>query len=255
MGRPVANRSVPSPGSGRAAVKVIGAGRIAGPVLDVLRGHPAWSLRACLVRQPRAFPEAMVDPDRFHAEPADLVIEAAGPDALRLHGERVLASADLWSTSAAALADRDLRDRLEAAGLAGGHRVRLLGGAMGGLDGVAAAATDPGARLHVSAVRPGMAGTAGVVFSGPLAEAVRLHPHEVNFAVAAALAGPGIERTTIRLEDSGPGGAHVLSLETESRSGQFVAEHRLKPLQAGLHPVAAAIIAALNAEAGVLVAG
>jgi aspartate dehydrogenase len=236
-------------------VKVIGAGRIGAPVLDFLRNSARWHLASCLLRKSKPLPEATTDAESFFAETAELVVEVAGPDALRLHGERVLMSADLWTTSAAALAEAPLRNRLEAVGLASGHRLRVLGGALGGLDGVATAATDPDARLHVTATRPGMVGEAGRVFAGSLAEAARLFPHEINFAVAAALAGPGVERTSIELNDSGPGGAHVLSLLAQSRSGSFRAEHRLDATQGGLHPVAAAIIAALTQAGRVVQAG
>lgn len=238
----------------RGRVSVIGAGRIAGPVIAHLRGSTTWRLGLCLVRRPRDEPGLTADAARFFGEPADLIVEAAGPEALIRHGVRALGHADLWSTSAAALAAPALAEDLRAAATASGHRLRLLGGALGGLDGVAAAASDPGARLYVTASRPGLADRPGQVFHGPLAEAARLHPHEINFAVAAALAGPGIDRTTITLTDPGPGGAHVLGLRAESRSGVFEATHRLNA-SGGLHPVAATIIAALDQEAAPLRVG
>ncbi|MFX6201753.1 hypothetical protein ABTF50_20350, partial [Acinetobacter baumannii] len=73
-------------------INVIGAGRIGRPVLAYLRTAPAWRLGLCLVRDASRAgePEATADPERFFAEPADLIIEAAGPEALRLHGARAL---------------------------------------------------------------------------------------------------------------------------------------------------------------------
>lgn len=239
-------------------INIIGAGRIARPVLAYLRTAPAWRLGLCLVRDAgaAAAPEATADADRFFAEPADLIIEAAGPGALRRHGARALASADVWTVSASALADPGLFAGLEAAGRAHGHRLRLLPGALGGLDGVAAASIDPEARLHVTASRPGMTGIAGEVFSGRLDEAVLRHGNEINIAVTAALAGPGVATTTVRLDDPGPGGAHVLGLSIDSRFGRFSATAEIEPDPAKrMHPVAACIIAALERETATIWAG
>jgi aspartate dehydrogenase len=237
-------------------VNVIGAGRIATPVLAFLRESPDWRLGLCLVRGVSAAPEATADVDCFFSDPADLIIEVAGPAALLMHGARALALADVWTVSAGALADRDAFDRLDMVGRAHGHRLRLLSGAIGGLDGVAAASVDPQARLHVTAARPGMAGNPGQAYSGPLAEAAERFPHEVNIAVAAALAGPGIARTSVTLLDPGEGGAHVLSLSVESRFGRFEAVHTIEADPAKrIHPVAASIIAALKRESQTIRAG
>ncbi|QCI63064.1 aspartate dehydrogenase domain-containing protein [Phreatobacter stygius] len=239
-------------------IGVIGAGRIARPVLAYLRTSAQWRLGRCLVREARAagVPEATADPERFFADPADLIIEAAGPEALRLYGARALALADVWTVSASALAAAELFASLETAGRTHGHRLRLLPGALGGLDGVAAAAIDPEARLHVTASRPGMAGAAGEVFAGRLDDAVLRHANEINIAVAAALAGPGVGNATVRLDDPGPGGAHVLGLSVDSRFGRFSARAEIEPDPAKhMHPVAACIIAALERETATIWAG
>ncbi|MBN8941945.1 MAG: DUF108 domain-containing protein [Rhizobiales bacterium] len=239
-------------------IHVIGAGRIGRPVLAFLRTAPAWRLGLCLVRDANRAgePEATADAERFFAEPADLIIEAAGPEALRRHGARALASADVWTVSASALADPGLFAGLEAAGRAHGHRLRLLPGALGGLDGVAAASVDPDARLQVTASRPGMTGIAGEVFAGRLDEAVRRYPNEINIAVAAALAGPGVARASVRLDDPGPDGAHILGLSVDSRFGRFSAVAEIEPDPAKrMHPVAACIIAALERETATIWAG
>ena len=78
------------------------------------------------------------DPDAFFDQAVDLVIEAAGPDAVRTHGVAALRRADVWSVSGTALADPTLFADLEENGAESGHRLRLVPGAIAGLDGVAA---------------------------------------------------------------------------------------------------------------------
>ncbi|MFN3292578.1 MAG: hypothetical protein ACK4S2_02295 [Gemmobacter sp.] len=87
----------------------------------------------------------------------------------------------------------------------------------------------------------------GPIFAGPLAQAAELFPDHPNSATAAALCGPGIEATTIALRCTEDGGPHVIrasfampgqTIETEVRFGN------------GPHPVAQAIIAALERRGG-----
>ena len=84
----------------------------------------------------------------------DLIVEAAGPAALAEHGARALAVADVWTVSGAALADPRLYEELEAAGRRSGHRLRLLSGAIAGLDGIAMAFADPDATLKLEVDLP-----------------------------------------------------------------------------------------------------
>jgi aspartate dehydrogenase len=233
-------------------VSVIGAGRIGGPVLDYLKVDKDWHLGAVLVRDGShgREPWMMSDADRFFATDADLIVEVAGSDALRMHGSRALSMADVWTISGAALADDTVFQRLAAAGSTHGHRLRLLSGSVGGLDGVSTIATVPGARLHVTASRPGLTHAAGTVYSGSARDAARHFPDETNIAVAAALAGPGLEATKVTLINPGARGDHVLSLSAQSRVGSFTASLTVEPnLAKGMHPVAASIIAALRREA------
>jgi predicted dinucleotide-utilizing enzyme len=77
----------------------------------------------------------------------------------------------------------------------------------------------------------------------------RAHPDRVNVAVAAALAGPGIDATRLLLRGTGPGGAHRLSLATACSFGRVRASVTLAPPRDGaLHPAAASLIAALQAR-------
>lgn len=229
---------------------IVGNGRIGRAVIDGLEGSADWTVAGVLTRKPLVSTGATyTDLERFLAVPYDLVIDAAGPEALRQHGLQVLSCCDFWTISAAALVDDAFRRDLAYAAVTSRRQLRLLGGAMAGVDGIAALAAGGAVRLEIINQRPGLSGEAGEVFSGPLREAARLFPHEVNAAVAVALAGPGIDATRITLRDPGPGGEHRLGFSGDGAFGAIDLDILIRPLGSGLmHPVAASILAALRGE-------
>ncbi len=239
-------------------VGVIGCGRIGLPVAEALAADEVagWSLGGVLARSERAVGAIQVcdDAESFLAMDLDLIVEAAGPAALASLGERALEAADVWTVNGTALADPGLVARLEAACRRRGHRLRLVPGAIAGLDGIALAATDPAALLHVTVEMPGAADTAAPrrQFTGPAREAAARFPDGVNVAVAAAWAGPGLDRTTVAVRETS--GAHRIGIETTSRCGRVRAV--LEPgADAGWHPVAASLLACLRREALAIWAG
>lgn len=228
-------------------IGVIGRGRIAGSVIDAIRAGIDWQLAGVLTRGPAR--EFEMREGRFFETQFDLIIEAAGPEALREYGVRALALAEIWTISGSALVDDAFRQTLEGAALSSGNRFRLLSGAMAGLDGVAAHGAGGASRLDIINQRHGLSNEAGLVFSGSLRRAAELYPHEVNAAVAAALAGPGIDATNITLIDPGPDGEHKLILKSDSDFATLDINIVISPLSGGkLHPVSALIIAALKDE-------
>lgn len=232
---------------------LIGHGRIGAAVAAACRAGqtPGWQLAGALVREPVSGPlrdaavELTHDSERFFAQPLDLIVECAGPAALAQHGERALAVCEVWTVSAVALADPDVEARLHARVRASGHRLRVLHGAIAGLDGVMASAVDPDGTLQLDIdLLPGP-GPRAQVFEGSVREAARRYPHHVNVAVAAALAGPGLDASRIRVHHPGPGPEFALALQASGRFGTLDA--RVAPRVApGVHPVAASIVAALR---------
>ncbi|MDI6025077.1 DUF108 domain-containing protein [Corticibacterium sp. UT-5YL-CI-8] len=237
-------------------VNVIGFGRIGRPVVDFLTRTDGYELGSVLVRNGGAYPAGIkvtADPDLFFATGCDLIIDTAGPEALAAHGERALAIAETWTIGAAALADDSLRKKLENVGRQAGHRLRVLPGAIAGLDGVAAAAASGKCHVRLSISRPGLAGEREVVFHGSAREAASAHPNELNIAVAAALAGSGLDATSVEL---GGSDVHRLGLSVKSAFGTMSVDIELNPLPTqGLHPVSASIVAALVRERSVIVVG
>jgi len=226
-------------------VSVIGAGRIAAPVIDRVRQSPDLRLGRILTRGSAPdIEDGVTEIGAFLAAPADIVIEAAGPAALRRYGPEILARSELWTVGASALADDDFRAAMRDMAREHGRAVRLFS------DWIAAAdqcVSGIPARLRLRAARPDLGGRPGVVYDGPLREAARRFPDDVNSAVAAALCGPGLDNTDIELIDSGPGGAHGIRGEIEIGDLRLTTEVDLgSAASGGLHPVAGALIAALE---------
>lgn len=230
---------------------LIGHGRIGAPVVQAWRDGAldGWTLAAVLVRQAPADAEPWMttDIDAFLASAPDLIVEAAGPPALAAHAVAALAVADLWTVSAAALADAELTARIMRQARLHGHRLRVLAGAIAGLDGVAMSSVDPDVALDLEVeLMPG-AEPAGERFRGSVREAASLFPNSVNVAAAAALAGPGLDATRIRVSHPGKVARNRLALTAESRFGTVRAEV-LPRVGPGIHPVAASIAAALQQQ-------
>jgi predicted dinucleotide-utilizing enzyme len=178
-----------------------------------------------------------------------LTLDCAGPAALRDHGAGWLAAGDVWTVGAAALIDPGLRERLAEVAARYGTRLRLF---TGWISGPALCPAGVPATLHIEQSAPRLAPEPGPIFHGPLAQAAARFPDHLNTATAAALCGPGIAATTIALTCTADGGPHIIrarmkmpgqTIETEVRFGN------------GPHPVAQAMIAALQARGGWLAYG
>lgn len=211
-------------------VHLIGTGKIGLGVLRWLKASRRYDLGQIITR----------DIDAIRAAP--LAIDTAGPEALRARGEVLLSHGDLWTVGAAALIDTALRHRLEETARAHGTELRLFTGWIAG-----PLLCPPGtsARLHITQAAPLLGPAAGLLFEGPLAEAAARFPDHLNTATAAALAGPGIEATSITLHSSPPRGPHYLRARFEMPGQVIDTEVRFggRP-----HPVTQAIIAALEAR-------
>lgn len=251
---------------------LIGRGRIGGAVIDAWRSGalPGWQLCAVLARGSRpaaavagardgdtsalaSAPEAsdtgiplVDDIDALLRSGCDLVVEAAGAQAFAAHACCVLAVCDLWAVSPTPLADPALQAAVDAAERRSGRRLRILSGAIAGLDGVAMICVDTDAQLHLEIDLPPDGGPPGLVFRGTVREAALRFPDSVNVAVAAALAGPGLDRARIEVSRPAARERHRLALRATSRYGsvEVAVDPRVAP---GVHPVAASIVAALRA--------
>ncbi|HRJ68836.1 MAG TPA: DUF108 domain-containing protein [Beijerinckiaceae bacterium] len=171
---------------------------------------------------------------------APLTIDAAGPEALRAFGTALLAQGDLWSVGAAALVDDDLRAHLLETARQHRHELRLF---TGWIAGPALCAAGSGARLHVEQHAPRLGPAPGLVFSGSLRAAAARYPDVLNTATAAALAGPGIDATSVALHCSPVSGPHCIRARCEVPGQTIVTS---VDFSEGPHPVTQALIAALE---------
>jgi aspartate dehydrogenase len=241
-------------------VGIIGCGRIGAPVVKALQRGEAgrWRLACVLARAERRLDGAAVtaDPARFFHESMDLIVETAGPAALKQWGPGAMYAANVWTVSGMALADREFHATIEKIGRETGHRMRVLAGAIAGLDALGALAVDPAAEVTVRVdVAPSPEPRARL-FAGTAREAALKWPDHVNVAVAAALAGNGLDATQAEVWRPQSGGARSLALSASSRYGRIetAMTPRVVPAE-DTHTVAAGIVAALKQADKVIWAG
>jgi aspartate dehydrogenase len=172
--------------------------------------------------------------------PGDIthVIDCAGHAGLRAHGPPALASGrDVVTVSIGALADEGLRSELEEAARAGGSRLHLASGAIGGLDALRAArAGDLGIVRYVGRKPPeGWKGSRAedvldlstplthpqIHFMGNARDAALAYPKNANVAAAVALAGVGFERTEVELVADPGTDTNVHEIHAQGDFGSF----------------------------------
>ena len=197
-------------------VGVIGHGAIGAVVASELAAGrvPCCSLAGVLTRSHlHDVPQAVGSLDEL-IECSDIIVEAAGHEAVIDHAARILAAGvDLLAVSVGALVDDELRSRLTDPGLAG--RLLLSSGAIGGLgllraaallgsiDSVRLTTTKAPDALLASWMTPSLTaelrtGTGPVpVFEGTAREAVAHFPTSVNVSATLALATLGLDRTRV----------------------------------------------------------
>ena len=166
-----------------------------------------------------------------------LVVEAAGHEAVRCHGEACLeAGADLLIVSVGALSDAALLEALQRKAGAEGRQVLLPSGALAGLDWLQAARlagldsvcyrsrkppqawrdTPAEALLDLATVREPT-----VFFRGTAREAARQYPKNANVAATLALCTLGLDQTRVELIADPQASGNVHEIEAQSQVGRI----------------------------------
>lgn len=217
----------------RTRLGIIGCGGIAELVLTTLAREiaaPFAQLSLLVKEQSRARAQALLETCKddialssavhteisaFLADQPDVVAECASHSAVRNFGPAILESGrDLIVISVGALSNDVLRQRLTQAAKAGGARLILPPGAIGGIDALAAARLSGLESVVYTGRKPPQAwrGTpaerlvvldaltdATVFFEGSARKAAEDYPFNANVAAALALAGIGLDATKVRL--------------------------------------------------------
>jgi len=238
------------------SVGLIGCGGIAQDVVAALRdqgGENTVRIIGALARRGRAETAraklsgvAIVESldDLLALNPA-VVTEVAGQGAVADHGETVLRTGrDLLIISVGALADPALLGRLKAAAQAGGSRILLPAGAIGGIDAIAAMRVAGLTSVRYRSRKPPAAWRGSpaeqvadlgsltertVLYRGTASEAALRYPQNANVAAAVALAGLGFDATEVELvaDPAAPGNVH--EIEAEGAAGRFAIQLQGKP--------------------------
>jgi len=167
----------------------------------------------------------------------DLAVDCAGHPALRQHGEAILSRGiNLVSVSSGALADADLHGRLVAAAQHGGTQLRVVSGAIGSLDVLAAGSVGELTKVTYRGRKPpqGWRGSpaeakldldllteAAVHFSGSARNAALEYPKNANVAASVALAGIGFDDTHVELVADPGVTRNVHEIVAEGDFGRF----------------------------------
>lgn len=159
----------------------------------------------------------VVGADALVAARPEVVVEAASHQAVRDHGETLLANrVALIVLSGGVLVDDALRHRLERAAAAHGALLYVPSGGIGGLDALKAACAAGATEVSIAVTKPPAAWKdiafverlgidldnlpgAVTLFEGTAREGVPHFPANVNIAAVLSLAGLGFDRTRLKV--------------------------------------------------------
>jgi aspartate dehydrogenase len=163
-----------------------------------------------------------------------------------------LAHSEVWAVSPIPLGDRALEQEIRDVVARTGHALRIAPGALAGFDGIAAAMAAGLERLDVFVeLGPGDEPEPELLYEGTAREVALRFPDGVNVAVAAALAGAGLDATHVRVLRPPKGTrGRTMGFAVRSPAGVFeiIAKPRVAPAE-GVHAVAASLIAMLRGTA------
>ena len=203
----------------------------------------------------------------------NVVAELAGQKAVVEYGREVLRRGiDFLIISVGALADRDLLNYLKGRAEAGGSRILLPAGAIGGIDAIAAMRLAGLSAVRYRSRKPPAAWRGSpaekvadldkltartVLYRGTAGEAALLYPQNANVAAAVALAGLGFDATEVELvaDPAAPGNVH--EIEAEGSAGRFSIQLQGKPSRSNPKTSALAALsvarALINLQAAIVI--
>ena len=243
-------------------VGLIGCGAIGRPVARALLAGNAgpYSLTAVLARSARRLDgfEVTADVEAFLAGRYDLIIEAGGPAAFRALVPAALERCEVWAVSPIPLADPAFEQVVRRIAATTGHALRIAPGALAAFDGIATAMAGGFERLDVFVdLAAGEAFAPELLFEGTAREVGLRFSEGVNVVIAAALAGPGLDATHVRVMRPPRGTVgRTMGFTARARAGVFELTARPRVVSAeDIHTVGASLIAMLRRETTGIVVG
>ena len=243
-------------------VGLIGCGAIGRPVARALLAGKAGahSLASVLARSARPLDGFAVtaDVEAFLAGGNQLILETGGPAAFRALVPAALEHCEVWAVSPLPLADAVLEREVRRLTASTGHALRIVPGALAAFDGIATAMAGGLERLDVFIdLGAGEGSEPELLFEGTAREVGLRFSEGVNVVIAAALAGPGLDATQVRVTRPPRGTVgRTMGFTVRSRAGVFelMARPRVVPAE-DIHTVAASLIAMLRRETTGIVIG
>jgi aspartate dehydrogenase len=205
-------------------VGIIGFGTLGKSITKLIQSHQAGEvdLKAVLVRNKLVANESSehpflitIDENEFFNQNLDIIIEAAGHDALQLYGEQALRSgSNLMVLSVGAFADSDFYGKLQNAAKETSKQILIPSAAIAGLDRIAAGALGEIEEITLITRKPTRSwyGTFAeemvdletiddpyCIFDGVAQEAAKLFPENINVSAALSIAGIGFDQTKVKV--------------------------------------------------------
>ncbi len=258
-------------------IALVGNGAIARLVSDFCAARPqSLSIVGALclasdVTSVGAHPIVYAVDDLLALKP-DLIVECAGHGAVRaVCGPALAAGIDVVIVSTGSLADPELWKDVQAAAARGTAKVKLVAGALPGVDALASAKIAGLDDVTLTSSKPPKAwkGTPAeashnldaitettVIFSGNARDAALTFPKNANVAATAALAGVGFEKTRIKLVADPGVTQNVHRLEAAGAFGRMTLEIHANPSPDNpktSHMAALSIMRVLENEASAIV--
>lgn len=153
--------------------------------------------------------------DTFFNQEFDMIIEAAGHDALKAYGTKVLSlGTDLLLLSTGALADTELYEKMSQTAKANACKIYIPSGAIAGLDRIASGTLGKIDEIKLVTSKPTKSwyGTIAeeqvnletihkphCLFAGSARDAAKLFPESVNAAATLSFAGIGLDNTKVEV--------------------------------------------------------